>query len=163
MLATLGIRELFAWGPLAKPETLQQAIDAAEKAHRLRPEDGTVLALVAQAYTLQWARADDDKVRKSAKDKIEAAIAQAEKRGATPVHLHTIRLQWLVSQAAKASEDAFGSFKTLLNMEIDKAIADARDDPSWYGHQLMKDAIALRWPSRRPRRHFLGANLHWPN
>ena len=58
LLATLGIREMYTWGPFAKPEVLTDAITAAENARTLRPEAGTIWALLAQAYVLKWAQSD---------------------------------------------------------------------------------------------------------
>jgi hypothetical protein len=163
LLATLGIRELYTWGPFAKLETLKDTIDAAEKARMLRPEDGTILALVAQANILQWAQAADDAARKLAATKIEAAITQAEKRKATNVHLHTVRLQWLVNQAAKAADDKqFDDLKTKISVEVGKAIPHAQDDPGWYGHQLLMDAAALS-DQLTPLNAKDRSSLHWPN
>jgi hypothetical protein len=164
LLAALGIREIYTWGPLAKPDVLTEALAAADKARTLRPEDGTILALLAQAYILQWAQSNSGAQRDEIQTKIETAIAQAAKRHATPVHLHTVRLQWLVNQAAKSSDKQFNSedLKAKLGIEIDKAIVDAKDDRSWYGHQLLKDANALQslLPALEAGKQ---SSLHWPN
>jgi hypothetical protein len=160
LLAALGIREIYTWGPFAKPDVLTDAVAAADRARTLRPEDGTIFALLAQAYILQWAQASDAQ-RNEVRPKIEAAIAQAAKRKATPIHLHTVQLQWLVTQAAKSSGD-FNNFKTTLGVKIDAAIADAKDDSSWYGHQLLKDANALK-SQLSALEAGKQSSLHWPN
>src|SRR5262249_33717782 len=113
LLATLGIREIYTWGPFARSDALTETIAAADKARMLRPEEGTIFALLAQAYILQWAQADNDAKRNEVRPKIEAAIAQAERRKATPIHRHTVKLQWLVHQTAKASDADF------INMKAD--------------------------------------------
>jgi hypothetical protein len=73
-------------------------------------------------------------------------------------------LQWLVNQAAKSSDEQFNreGLKTKLGIEIDTAIVDAKDDPSWYGHQLPKDANALKslLPALEAGKQ---SSLHWPN
>jgi hypothetical protein len=163
LLATLDIRELYTWGPLAKPEVLTDAVAAAEKARTLRPEDGTICALLAQAYILKWAaQATDDATRNDLRLKIEAAVSQAEKRKATPVHQDTVRLQWLLAQATRAPDDQFDDLKAKLGAAIDKAIVDARDDRTWYGYRLAKDANALKSAVDALTKG-KQSTLHWPN
>ena len=163
LLATLGIREMYTWGPFARSETLNETIDAAEKARMLRPEDGTILALVAQAHMLKWAQIGDEAQRKQSQAKVEAAIALAEKHKATPVHLRTIKLQWLVDQAARAADDAkFDQLKKQIIGDIAPATKAGEDDPSWYGHQLVEDMTALS-AQITPMDAKDRATLHWPN
>jgi hypothetical protein len=144
LLATLNIRHAYVWGPVfTKPEIVTQAVTAADNARTLRPEGGTIFALLAQAYILQWAQGDDGK-RAQVRPLIEASIAQAAKRNATPIHLHTVNLQWLLYQAVKSSDDQFTKeFKPKLETELRAAVYDATGNHTWYGRQLFKDAAAL--------------------
>jgi hypothetical protein len=135
---------------------------AKEEARTLRPEDGSIWALLAQAYVLKWAQTTDQAQRTDAQKKIDAAIAQAKKRGATPVHLGTVRLQWLVNQTAQAPDDQVDGLKANLADEIDNATKATKDDGSWYSHQLRRDAAALKDMVDKLEKK-KQSELHWPN
>jgi hypothetical protein len=162
-LARLGIRETYTWGPdLTTAELVNDAVKSAEQARRLRPNDGTIFALLAQTYILQWAKSTDAAQRKELEPKIEASITQAEKYKATPVHLATVRAQWLLQQVRFAEGDQLKELKSQLVAELDKASEVAKDEHSWYGRQLQRDATKLKKvisglvDAKRER-------LNWPN
>jgi hypothetical protein len=145
LLARLTIRQAHTWGlEFMKPGVLDEAVNAANTARELRPGDGSIFALLAQAYILQWANASDDNSRKKVLPLIEASLEQAAKCKATPVHLATAWAQWLLYQSRLAQDDQFKGLKPQLAAALDKAIEVAKEDRSWYGRQLIKDATKLK-------------------
>jgi hypothetical protein len=142
LLASLGIREMYVWGPFAEPGIVNEIVAAAENARKLRPESGTILAVLAQAYVLQWTP-PDAAVPDPLAPKIDAAIAQAEKRGATRIHLDTVRLQWLVKKVAHTADDKDNKLFKQLQKLIGEARSEADEDRTWYGYQLKRDVAAL--------------------
>jgi hypothetical protein len=67
-----------------------------------------------------------------------------------------------VAQAARAPEDQFDDLKAKLGAAIDKAIVDARDDRTWYGYRLAKDANALKSAVDALTKG-KQSTFHWPN
>ena len=158
LLATLCIRQVYVFGrELTSADVTARAVKAAEMARALRP-DGTIFAVLAQAYILQYAT---DETKKAL---VEAAIAQAEKRGATPIHRNIVNLQWLVHQAAKLAENDDEKRKALrkkLDADIPTAITTATGNRTFYGRQLLRQAEALRDKLKGLDKDL--ATLRWPD
>jgi hypothetical protein len=162
-LATLAIRQAHAWGlEFTDAEFMAKAVKEANTARLLRPESGTILALLAQAYILQWAQTTDDSIRKRAEPLIEASLVAAQRENATTIHLQTARLQWLFYRLRNAPDDQFDTMKTKFLAQLHLAAADAAGDRTWYGRKLAQDANVLMQvmlnlqKAEQPR-------LRWPN
>ncbi len=151
-------RQAYTWGPeLIKPEFITNAIKEAEPALSYRPGSGTIFALLAQTYILQWV--NDSTKRGEFEPKIAAAIAAAKKGDVTRIHADMVELQWLFYTWRYATDEpAANKIKGTLLAKLAQAIEDARDDRSWYARDLVATAkklqkldsanrTALRWPN----------------
>jgi hypothetical protein len=145
LLARLAVRQAYTWGlEFIDPEIINEAAKSADTARKLRPISGTLYALLAQVYTVQWAKSSDDNLRKELEPLIEASLLRAERGDATPVHQATARTQWLFQQSRRAKGDEFKALRLELATALDKAIEVATDDRSWYGKKLLEDANSLK-------------------
>jgi len=143
-LATLAIRQAHAWGlEFTDADFMARAVKEADAARLLRPESGTIFALLAQAYILQWAQTADDAIRKRVEPLIVASLAAAQNEDATQIHLQTAKSQWLFYQLRNAPDEQFDTKKTKLLAQLHDAIAAATGDRTWYGRKLLQDANAL--------------------
>jgi hypothetical protein len=144
-LAGLAIRQAYTWGlEFTKPDIISEAIKSADTARELRPGSGTVFALLAQGYILQWAKTSDEHLHKELEPLIETALIQAARGKATPTHQATAQTQWLLQQSRRATDDQFKVLKPQLAAALDKAIEVAAVDRTWYGRKLVKDATKLK-------------------
>ena len=166
-LAALGIREAYSLGlELADSSLIENTVTSAQKAQRSRPNSGTILVLLAQAYILQWPTANADS-RKTLGLKIEALLNDAATSvhlsAPSPFHLSTARLQWLLQQCREASDGKFADAKKALSDELQKAKDLTRDDPTWYGKELASNAKKLGDQVSNLKSEAERSTLHWPD
>jgi hypothetical protein len=143
-LATLAIRQAYQWGPeFISLDAVKAAITQAEKARQLRPDEGTVYALLAQLYVLKWSKTTgNDQLEPAAL--VEASLAAAQRFGANSIHIRMARLQWQLTRLrASASKDEFDKAKPKVLADLDIAQSEVKGNPRWRAADLSARAKQL--------------------
>ena len=141
-LATLAIRQAYERGvEFYGLEAIKTAITHAERARELRPGQGTIMALLAQLYTLKWSKGSE---QQDTAPLIEASLALAGKgEPASSLHLRTAQLQWQLARLRASTGGDFDKAKTALLATLQLAQTDAAGDPGWEARDLLARTTSL--------------------
>jgi hypothetical protein len=171
-LASLAVREVYAWGvELADAETIKTAIAEAKDSLKQRPDNGSAFVILAQLYALQWAIVADGSKRAN-EAMVAAALADAKKVKANAARIRVAELQWgLLQLRAKARDqvqdgkdksDKFTSAKDDFKKELIKAKSEAADLPGWEAEQLVLTTDDLLKTLESSKVDEIEKKLSWP-
>jgi hypothetical protein len=141
-LATLAIRQAYERGvEFFGTDAINAAITHAERARELRPGGGTILALLAQLYTIKWSKGSD---QQGTAPLIEASLALAEKGDrASPLHVRTAQLQWQLARLRASTGGDFDKAKTALLATLQLAQTDTTGNANWEARDLLARTTSL--------------------
>lgn len=138
-LATLVIRQAYERGvEFLSTEAIADAITKAEKARELRPNYGTIVALLSQLYILKWIKASDSD-QKSIAPLIEATLMRAERGDrASSIHLWTAKLQWRLARLRGiADKTEFDKAKVKFLAALHQAEIEVAPSTLWDARDLV--------------------------